>query len=190
MFRESILNHLSNYIKLTPEEEKFFLSKIKERKYLKGQFVTQEGDVCRQMTFVVAGSLRFYFLDNKGNRHTIGFAVENWWTGDLKSFISQQPAEYNVQCCEDCHVVQISYDNMELLVNEIPKIERFHRILFQNAYVAIMSRLVDDMSLTIKEKYLKFKSKYPQFESRFPQYMLASYLGCTPEFLSKIKKEL
>ena len=118
------------------------------------------------------------------------FAVEDWWTADLGSFITQQPADYNVQCLEKTVVAQISYEGLEKLYAEVPKLERFFRIIMQNAYVASQKRVVRNLSMPARERYLLFKKQYPSIEQRVPQYLIASYLGITKQFLSKIRAEL
>ena len=118
------------------------------------------------------------------------FAIENWWTADLGSFITQEPADYNVQCLENTKVAQFSFEALELLFAEIPRLERFFRIIIQKAFVASQKRVVRDLSLPAKERYLIFRKQYPDIEQRVPQYMIASYLGITKQFLSKIRAEL
>lgn len=184
-----LLAHISSYVTLTKEEEELFFSKVKVKKYLKGQFVVQEGDVCMYQNFVLSGALKSFYMNNKGHEHIVGFAIENWWTGDLGSFLLQEPSTYNIQCVENCELAQISFQNMELLYIEIPKLERLFRIVIQRAYVASQKRIVNNLSLIAKENYLKFNEDYPQLVQRFPQYMIASYLGFSPEFLSKIRKD-
>ena len=187
---QPFLSHLSKYITLDTAEEQILLSKIKYRKYLKNQYVVQQGDVCKHESFVITGSVKTFFVDPKGQEHVIAFGIENWWVADLGSYITQSPADFNVQCLENTELVQLSYDNLSTLYKEIPKIERFFRIVLQNAYVASQKRIVENISLSAKERYLKFRETYPEFEQRVPQYLIASYLGITKEFLSKIRNQL
>ncbi|MTI32749.1 Crp/Fnr family transcriptional regulator [Xanthovirga aplysinae] len=190
MEKNLLLKHISNYINLSPKENEILLSKVNFRKYLKGQYVVQEGDICKYHNFVLAGCLKSFYMDPEGNEHIISFAIENWWTGNLESFVRQEPSNYNVQCMEICELAQFSYKNLEILYQEIPKLERFFRIKLQNAYISYQKRVFENISLPARERYLNFRKRYSQIESRVPQYMIASYLGITAEFLSKIKKEL
>ncbi|WP_207434065.1 Crp/Fnr family transcriptional regulator [Sabulibacter ruber] len=190
MNAQPLLAYIRNYIDLTEEEETILLSRVNSRKYLKGQFVVQQGDVCRYENFVVSGCLKTFYTDQEGQEHIVMFAVENWWTSDLGSFITQTPAYYNVQCLENSEVMQFSYENLEQLYQEIPKLERFFRIILQKAYVASEKRIIQNFSSTAKERYLRFRAQYPQIEQRVPQYMIASYLGITKEFLSKLRHQL
>jgi len=118
------------------------------------------------------------------------FAVENWWTADLGSFIAQQPADLNVQCLEDSELVQIHYNDLQNLYLEIPKLERFFRIIVQKAFVAAQKRIVNNFSMEATGRYLQFRDQYPGIEQRVPQYMVASFLGITKEFLSKIRNKI
>lgn len=189
MQKQEIIEYLTNNLRLSTEEEDKFFSLVKVRKYLKGQFVVQAGDVCKYSNYVNSGALKTFFMDNKGNEHIVSFAIEKWWTGDYGSFITQEAADYSIQCVENCELIQISRYNYEMILEEIPKLEKFFRQNVENAYVAVQRRIVDRNSLTAKENYFKFIDKYPQIEQRFPQYMIASYLGISPEFLSEIRKE-
>lgn len=118
------------------------------------------------------------------------FAIEDWWIGDLRSFITQKPSNYNIQCLEDSELMLIAYDTIEELYEKIPKLERFFRIIVQNAYTALQDRLVRDHSVSARDRYMQFRSQYPAVEQRVPQYMIASYLGVTKEFLSKIRSQI
>jgi len=187
---QPFLDHISRYIQLTTGEQSVFLSKVKFRKYLKGQFVVQNGDICRHESFVLSGCLKTFYIDNDGHEHTVMFAIEDWWTADLGSFISQTPADLNVQCLEDSELIQISYNDLQQLYIEIPKLERFFRIIIQNAFVAAQKRIINNLSLPAMERYIRFRDQYPKIEQRVPQYMIASYLGITKEFLSKIRAQL
>ncbi|GHM99102.1 cyclic nucleotide-binding protein [Cytophagales bacterium WSM2-2] len=164
--------------------------KVKARKFLKGQYVVQQGDVCRTENFVLSGCLKTFYIDQEGQEHIVMLAIENWWTSDLGSFINQAPADFNVQCLENSEVLQITYEDLEQVFLEIPKLERFFRIIIQRAFAAAQKRIVNNFSLPAKERYLKFREQYPQIEQRVPQYMIASYLGITKEFLSKIRHQL
>ncbi|MFK7810487.1 MAG: Crp/Fnr family transcriptional regulator [Saprospiraceae bacterium] len=187
---QSFLSYLSKYIQLSPEEEAILLSKFKHRKYLKGQYIVQNGDVARYQTYIISGKVRTFCLDDKGHENIILFGIENWWVGDLESFIRQSPADFNTQCLENSEVMQIRFEDLEQLYKEVPKMERFFRLIFQSAYANMSKRVVRSYSLPAKERYLLFCEEYPQIAKRVPQYMIASYLGITKEFLSAIRKQI
>lgn len=190
MHTTSLLNYIHKYINLTSDEEALLLSKIVRRKYLKDQYIVQQGDICKTECFILSGCTKTFYVDDEGQEHIVMFAIEDWWTSDMGSFITQTPADYNIQCIENTELFQISYDIIEELYIEIPKLERFFRKIIERALVASQKRVVSNFSLTAKERYLLFKETYPKIEQRVPQYMIASYLGITKEFLSKIKSQL
>lgn len=187
---QPFIDYVNRVIALTPEEEEILISKITYRKYLKGQYLLQQGDVCRFSGFIISGCTKTFFVDDEGQEHVIMFSIEDWWASDMGSFISQKPADFNVQCLENTDIIQLSYDNQRQLLEEIPKLERFFRIIIERAFVSSQKRIVRNFSMNAKQRYLYFRNQYPQIEQRIPQYLIASYMGITKEFLSKIKKEL
>jgi CRP-like cAMP-binding protein len=190
MEAQPFLDYIRKYVDLSGEEETLLLSVLRIRKYRKGQFVVQQGDICRYENFVLQGCLKTFYTDDTGQEHIIMLAIENWWTSDLGSFLTRQPADFNVQCIEDSLLVQLTYESFEQLYKTVPQMERLSRIIIQKAFVASQKRLVNNFSMPAKERYLQFRSQYPQIEQRVPQYMIASYLGITREFLSKIRNQL
>lgn len=187
---KAFLEYLKQVIRLTDDEESAIASKLKFRNYLKGQYILQGGDTSRYQTFILSGKVRTFYLDDNGNEHVISFGIENWWVGDICSFNTQSPADFHVQCLENTKVVQISYDDLEQLYIKVPKLERFFRLIVQNAYGKSQKRIVRNYSLSASERYLLFCEEYPEIAQRVPQYMIASYLGITKEFLSTIRKQL
>ncbi|MCF7560940.1 Crp/Fnr family transcriptional regulator [Sabulilitoribacter multivorans] len=185
-----LLDYIRKYVDLTQEEEAILTSKVIFRKYLKGQYILQHGDVCKYQCFVISGCTKTFFLDDEGQEHIILFSVEDWWTSDMGSFITQTPADLNVQCIENTELIMFPIETTEELYDKIPKLERFFRKIIERGLVATQKRLIRNFSLSAKDRYLYFKNQYPDIEQRIPQYMLASYLGITKEFLSKIKSQL
>jgi CRP-like cAMP-binding protein len=187
---EPLLKYMSEYISLTSEEIAYLESKITVRSYLKGQYIVQQGDVCKYSCFVLSGCTKTFYVDSDGQEHILMFSIEDWWTSDMGSFVTQTPADFNVQCIENTELVMFSYDTIEDLYREIPKLERFFRQIIEKGFAAAQKRIVRNFSLSAKEQYLYFREQYPKIEQRIPQYMVASYLGITKEFLSKIKSQL
>ncbi|MDG1729719.1 MAG: Crp/Fnr family transcriptional regulator [Algibacter sp.] len=190
MKNQALLDYINKHVNLTVEEEALLTSKVSYRKYLKGQYIVQQGDVCKYECFVISGCTKTFFVDEEGQEHIVMFAIEDWWASDLGSFITQTPADFNVQCLENTEFIMFSKDDIEDLYREIPKLERFFRLIIERAFVASQKRVIRNFSLSAKERYLYFKNQYPKLEQRIPQYMIASYLGVTKEFLSKIKGQL
>jgi len=185
-----LLTYIAKYVTLTNAEEDFLTSRLTSRKYLKGQYILNQGDISKMQCFIISGCTKMFYLDDNGQEHIIMFSIEDWWTSDLGSFISQTPSDFNVQCLENTEIIEFSYDNIEEIFLEIPKLERFFRKVIEKAFVASQKRIIRNFSLTAKERYVIFRNNYPKIEQRIPQYMIASYLGITKEFLSKIKKQL
>ena len=190
MNNKPLLDYIKKYIDLTAEEEILLLSKINIRTYLKNQYIVQQCDVCKSVNFIITGCTKTFYMDAEGQEHIVMFSIEDWWTSDLGSFITQEPADFNVQCIENTQLIQFSYHNLEELYIEIPKFERLFRKIVERAYVASQKRIIRNFSLDAKERYKIFKTTYPKIDQRVPQYMIASYLGITKEFLSKIKSQL
>lgn len=184
------LEYIKKYITLTVEEETILLSKIVHRNYLKDQYIVQQGDICKSINFIISGCTKTFYIDKIGQEHIVMFSIEDWWSSDLGSFITQTPADFNIQCIESTQLIQFTYDKLEELYTELPKLERLFRKITERAFVASQKRIVRNFSLTAKEQYQIFKKTYIQIEQRVPQYMIASYLGITREFLSKIKSQL
>jgi CRP-like cAMP-binding protein len=189
VYIKPFFDYIREYVELTAAEESILQSKIKVKRYVKGQFVVQNGDVCKYENFVLSGCLKTFYIDDKGQEHIVMFAIENWWTADLGSFITQTPADLNVQCVENSELVQLHYNDLEQLYLAIPKLERFFRIIIQKAFVAAQQRIIRNFSLPAADRYVQFRRQYPKIEQRVPQYMIASYLGITKEFLSKIRSQ-
>lgn len=187
---ELILKNLSRHITLTPEEAGHFTSILKSRTLRRKQYLLQAGDICRHECFVNKGCLRTYHLDDKGQEHIVQFAFEDWWTGDMHSFITGKPSLYHIDALEDCELLLIEKHQWEKMFSDIPKLERFYRLLLQNAFVSMQRRIAENMSLTAEERYANFLQQYARFEQRLPQRQIASYLGITPESLSRIRKKM
>ena len=187
---QPLLDYIKTYVVLSEQEASILESKFRVRKYLKGQFVVQNRDVCQYENFVLSGCLKSFYIDDNGQEHVVSFAIENWWVGDLGSFITQTPAELNVQCLENSVLAQIHYNELQKLYAEVPKLERFFRLIIQKAFVAAQKRIVNNFSLSATNRYLQFREQYPNIEQRVPQYLIASYLGITKEFLSKIRSQI
>ena len=187
---QPLIDYINRVVSLTEEEEHILRSIITVRKLLKGQYFLQQGDVCKFSGFLVKGCTKTFYVDDEGQEHVVMFSIEDWWTSDMGSFITQKPADFNVQCLENTELIQFSFEDQEQMMREIPKLERFFRIIIERAFVASQKRIVRNMSMSAKDRYLIFRKEYPLIEQRIPQYLIASYLGITKEFLSKIKSQL
>ncbi|SEJ00045.1 cAMP-binding domain of CRP or a regulatory subunit of cAMP-dependent protein kinases [Dyadobacter sp. SG02] len=185
-----ILDHVLRRIELTAAEQAHFVSLLKVRKLLARQYLVQQGDVCQYESYVCKGFLRSFFVDGKGNEHTLHFAMEDWWISDSTSFHLQVPATRNIVALEASVLLQIEKNDLEQLYKDIPAFERFWRILEQKSGIAQDQRILNAISMTGAERYEALITKYPTLEQRMPQRYIASYLGITPVFLSQIRKQL
>jgi CRP-like cAMP-binding protein len=181
-----LLQHISQHITLTAEEQAFFLPLVQSKKLKKRQFLNQEGDITKGPAFVTKGILRNYSLDAHGLEHVIQFAPPGWWIGDMNSLIRQQPGILFCDALEDSEVLWWWKSDLDKLYNTVPKFERFFRILAENSISSYQSRLVGILSLPAIERYADFCRQYPSLIDRLPQKQVASYIGVTPEFLSKM----
>jgi CRP-like cAMP-binding protein len=154
---------------------------------LKRQFLLQEGDVCRELAFVEKGALYSYTVDSKGNQHVIRFAFEGWWMANLQSFFTGNSTTLNIEVLEDSELLMLDRKNHAKLLDDIPAYERYHRIIVQNAYVALQQRAENALGLTAEEKYRRLIEQNPEFMNRVPLNLVASYLGMSPETLSRVR---
>jgi CRP-like cAMP-binding protein len=184
-----IISNISKHIQLTEEETNYFTSLLKHRILKKKQYLLQAGDVSRFENFVNKGLLRAYTVDAKGQEHIAMFAMEGWWISDLYSFLTNTPATQHIDALEDTTVFSIEKPDLEKLYSKVPKFEKLFRILLQNAFVANQQRILAGISQTAEEQYLAFIKKYPSLEQRIPQHQIASFLGITPETISRIRRQ-
>jgi len=184
------LQNINRYVSLNEEDEKQFISILKTSKIKRKQFIVQPSFTCVHQTYVLDGVFRSYFVNDEGIEHTIQFAVEDWFISDFNSYVSQSPASLFVEALEDSTVQQIAYKDVESLCDKNQKFERFFRLVAQKSFAFSQRRVLSNLGKSAEERYLEFQSLYPNIVQRVPQYTLASYLGMSPEFLSKIRKRL
>lgn len=184
-----LLDYFQRVMPLKKEEKQFVTELFKPRLYRKRQYILQGGDICNQCNFIVQGCLRMYKVDAGGNTHIIQFASEDGWIMDLGSFHERTPSDLNIDALEDTLVLQISYENLLLLYTQAPKFDRIFRVLIENSYVALQNRLLQNLSSNAEEKYLSFLQTYSHLTNRLPQTQVASFLGITPEFLSRLRNK-
>jgi CRP-like cAMP-binding protein len=184
---EKILNYVDRHIQLTAEEKDYFLSLLRITKVKKKQFIVQPDFICKYRSYVVKGSMRAYLIDNNTNEHTIAFAIEDWWISDYNSYIFQQPATLFVEAMEDTVLIQLDYNAEQLLKETIPKFEKFFRIITERSFAFLQKRMLANLSMTAEERHEDFIRNYSKIALRVPQYALASYLGMSNEYLSKLR---
>jgi CRP/FNR family transcriptional regulator len=184
---EVFRKYIESKVSLTEQQADRIQSLSIVKKLRKKQYLLQEGDTWKYHAFITKGCLRTYSVDEKGLEHIIYFGIENWWIGDKESLVLNQPSKYNIDAVEDSEVVIFTDSNFELICKEVPPFNDMVNAIMQRSFVASQSRIQVAISYTAEEKYLNFLNKYPGFATRIPQSMIASYLGITPETLSRVR---
>lgn len=189
MMLDLLYKNITRHISLSEEEFQRFSEPFEFKKIKKKESVLREGDYCLFEGFVVNGCFKVYFLTEDGFEQTLYFAVENWWITDIDSLINNVPSTLNIEALEDSEVLMISKKDKELLYETMPQVEKLFRMLNQQSSVALQRRILSLMNKTADKRYLEFLEKYPTLEQRLTQQQVASYLGISHEFLSKIRKK-
>jgi len=187
---EVLLSHIQEKVTLTEQDKQAIQTFFVSKRLRKRQYLLQEGDVCKYLTFVAKGLLRTYNVDDKGNEHMSIFGWEGWWLSDFNSFLSGVPAVFNIDAIEDSELLMVSLADYNALTLTVPIMDRYFRILYQNSLVTKERRLMSAITHTAEEKYLELAGSNPHIIERIPQNLIASYLGIAPETLSRIKKNL
>jgi CRP-like cAMP-binding protein len=183
--------YIDSYITSPISDEEFELVQQAwvPKKLRKKQYLVQEGDVCKYMAFICKGALRFYSVDDKGVEHIIRFGIENWWITDRESFLTGQPSVYNVDAVEDSEMLVVIKPALDELNRRSASFAELSRILEQRTFIAAQKRIHASISQSAEERYNDLQKINPSFIQRFPQNMIASYLGISPETLSRIRKQ-
>lgn len=184
-----ILSNFAMHIALSSDEQEKVLALLQQKMVAKRTFLLRPGEIDRYIYFVNRGCLRMFYADKEGIEHNICFYPENWWACDIVSFFKEKPAVNAIQALEDSEVYYMSLSRLEELFLDIPKFERFFRILTQNGFDLYQKRIISNLSKTAEERYLEFRERYPGLERRVAQKHIAAYLGITPAFLSMMRKE-
>lgn len=185
-----ILQAISKHVVLTRKEQHYFTDLLQKKRIKKRQYLLHTNEICTISAFVIKGCLRSYTIDANGFEHILQFAPPGWWISDMYSLISKHPGHLNIDALEDTDVILLTRTDQEKLFISIPKFERFFRIITENALVVSHQRVLDNMSLKAEERYAVFCKRYPSLIECLPQKQVASYIGVTPEFLSKMKAAL
>lgn len=191
MMFEALRKYINQYTSSEISEGAFdTVSKSFTPKHLlKRQFLLQAGDVCKYTAFIVKGAMRQYSLVN-GVENIVYFGIENWWMSDRESFTMLTPSQFNIDALEDCDLLLITHDKVQLLKESVPQWNKMAAQMDHRHSIAMQKRIHDAISLTAEDRFLNLMKSNPEFMQRFPQNMIASYLGITPESLSRIRKKL
>jgi CRP-like cAMP-binding protein len=183
-------NHISRCASISSPELEIFHSRLKAKTFKKKTLLLKQGEICKFEAYIIEGCVKKYYIDPDGEEVILQFAVEDWWVSDIGSFSEQKPSNLFIETLEDTNVLIIDFESKARLFKEIPTLERVFRIMMQRAYSVLESRFYATVTNSAEERYLQFLEKYPTIPQRVPQQQIASYLGITPESLSRIKSKL
>ncbi|MCB2409808.1 Crp/Fnr family transcriptional regulator [Hymenobacter lucidus] len=184
---QPLLAHITRYVPLTAAEGAWLVAQLPVQTLARKELLLTEGQVCGANYFILRGCLRTYLTTEKGTEQTVQFGIENWWQTDYASLDTQQPSQFNIQAVEPTMVVVFGCGVQEEVFGRLPQLERYFRLVLQRVAAATLFRFKFLYSLSGEARYHHFNDAHPEFVQRVPQYLLASYLGFTPEFLSKIR---
>ncbi|HVM89477.1 MAG TPA: Crp/Fnr family transcriptional regulator [Puia sp.] len=184
-----LADHIKRFISIDDKNLSDILQVFQLLKTEKKQNLLTEGKICQANYFVIKGCLRLFFINDKGVEQTTHFAIENWWLADYTSFEKQEPSTFFLQTVEKSQLLALYYTEQEKMLKHFPQMERYFRLMHQRANAAAQCRIKGLYELSREESYRQFNKNYPEFVQRIPQYLLASFLGFTPEYLSEIRKK-
>ncbi|WP_426485426.1 Crp/Fnr family transcriptional regulator [Flavobacterium sp. 2] len=184
---QKIHDYLSRSARLSKEEVKIFEKNLEFRMVPKKTILLKAGEICNFEAYINKGCIREYFIDRNGQELTLQFAIEDWWVSDITSFEDQVPSDMYIETLEDCELLVLTRQSKENLINEVPHLERMFRLMIQRHLSKLQKRLFKTVSSTAMEQYVEFITRYPTISQRVSQHYIASYLGITPEFLSRLR---
>jgi CRP-like cAMP-binding protein len=182
--------HLEKFIEVDDSEFAAISAFFRVEKVRKKENLLVQGAVCKSHYFVLNGCLRKFFVNDKGIEQTTEFAIENWWMTDNLAYEHGLPTEFYIQAVEPSEMLVIDSASQEQLLNEFPKMERYFRFVYQRAYAATQIRIKYLYDFSKEDFYYLLLRQHPEFVQRIPQYLIASFLGFTPEYLSEIRSKI
>jgi CRP-like cAMP-binding protein len=187
---ETLIKNIAQHVRLSSEEEAVFKSFWTEKTLEKGEFLLRNGETCRYDSYIVSGVLKAFCINSEnGNEEILFLAIDHWWATDISSFSKQKASIYNIQAVEKTNLLQISHQSFQKMLQEIPSLERYFRIILEGYLGTLEKRIVFNNMYKAEQKYYDFLDTYPDIASRVPQYLIASYLGVSAEFISRIRKK-
>lgn len=187
---EKLFANIRRFVQIEQEDALKIAAIARVVQIRKRQFIDQPGYVCRFRNYVVKGAFRSFYVSKDGKEHTVQIAIDDWFVSDFYSYITQTPATLFVEALENSVIIQMHYDDIESLCRQIHSLSEYFRITTERAFAFSRKRALGNLSKTAEERYLDILERYPDIVNRVPQKVIASYLGMTPEFMSKIRKKL
>lgn len=187
---DKLIGYFNNYLSLSETEKAELIARFTKRQIKRRQFILQEGDVCTHYVFVVEGCMKMYKVDENGKEHNLQFAAENDWLADIDSLHNEGPSKLYIEAIEPSQILQIAKSDLWYLYTHYHKFDRIFRVMIENKFIELQNRVLQNISSTAHERYNAFLVQYPNLSRRLPNTQIASYLGITPEFLSKIRGEI
>ncbi len=184
----NLIEHIKKFVDLDENEVQVLNRYTKSHSFRKKDILLSNGQVCRSLYFVDKGCLRMYFINSKSTEQITQFALDGWWLTDFFSFMDNKPSEYYIQTIEPSEIISIDFHVFDNLLKELPQLERYFRIIMQKNLAASQLRIKYLYQMSKEEFYDHFTTSFPDFVQRVPQYMVASYLGLTPEYVSELRK--
>lgn len=184
------MQDMVKHVRLKPEEIEAVAGYWKEKELEKDDYLLRNGDICRTDNFVLSGALKaFYINAANGREEILYFAVDHWWATDIDSFRKQQPSIYNIQALKPTRLLQISHQGFQEMLKQVPTLERYFRIILESYLASLQRRIILNNVYDAEQRYADFLERYPAMAAGIPQYLIASYLGMSAEFLSRIRKK-
>lgn len=185
----SLLDNIQKLIRISQEEKIILTSLFKEKRYDKGDFFLAEGQICRQVGFVVKGLMRYY-INHEGEEKTYAFSQENQYVCNYESFLPQSPSAKIIHALEDTQLLEISHSDLQLLYANIRQGERFGRIAIEAVFLQLLKDINSFYTETPELRYERFLTDHPDLQQRISQYHIASFVGVKPQSLSRIRKRI
>lgn len=184
-----LLNYISNKISISDDIQNKLKEIIVEKKVVKGEVILHENSIKKEQFFVESGCLRSFYKAENGKEHTLQFAVKNWWISDYMTLYTNEKSVVSIESLSHSKILVLDITNLEKLYEEYPQFEAFQRRNFEKRIATLQKRILSLLTLSAAEKYNQFMKDYEVFEKVIPNYQIASYLGITPESLSRIRRE-
>jgi len=186
---QPLINHIEKFVPVHPDKADLLESFFEHKIYKRRAPLLTEGHPCHEKFFIIKGCVNLYYLRQNGTEQTIDFALENWWTSDFTAFQRGTDSQFSIRAIENTEVLAITAARQTELLKQMPELNAYFHLVFQRAYAASQMRFRFLFEFSKEELYQHFMRHFPTFTQRVPQYLLASFLGFTPEYLSEIRKK-